>query len=567
MFRQYLLLLLLMNKIGKTILLFLFTIVYGFCSAQVQFKTYVVYLNDKSASTFNPLEYFDAKNIERKKLANLPLFDERDLPVNESVVAQVKLTNAQLLVVSRWLNAIFVNANSAQIEKIKSFPGVKLVDEFIPSQLKKIASVNNELTPTNTQILKYQTNRLQSMEFERKNLTGKGIRIAVFDVGFSGANKHPAFNHIYANQRVIKTFDFVTQKNNVYHGGSHGTNTLSCIAGIYNGQKLGMATDAEFLLARTEWTTIEDKKEEYFWLAAAEWADKNGANIISSSLGYGSNWYTVKDMDGKKSVVAFAATIAAQKGILVINSAGNEFEDNKWRTIITPSDADSVLCVGGTNPFTDRHIDFSSVGPTADFRTKPNVSAPGQVIVAIPKGTLGQTFGTSFSCPLVSGFAACAWQSNRNLTNMQLFAEIEKSGHLYPYFDYMHGNGVPQASYFTNTKKNVMPNFHLIDSIKENQSITFQVTDSVFINKYLAFYNYLALIDSINTDSVMIQEVYEPKSCNLYWNLKNKEGKILYYEVLAVESLDNITLNPKNIEKGFILTFHFEGYTLTKTIE
>ncbi|MBJ7428483.1 MAG: S8 family serine peptidase [Bacteroidia bacterium] len=548
-------------------LLFLFTIAYGFCAAQVQFKTYVVYLNAKSSTSFNPLEYFDAKNIERKKLANLPLFDERDLPVNEGDIAKIKSSNAQILVVSRWLNAIFLNANTTQIEKIKTLPSVKFVDEFIPSKHKIIASANNELTPTNTQILKYQTSRLQAMEFERKNLTGKGIRIAVFDVGFSGAYQHPAFKHIYDNQRVIKTFDFITKKNNVYLGGAHGTNTLSCIAGIYNGQKLGMATDAEFLLARTEWNSKEEKQEEYFWLAAAEWADKNGANIISSSLGYGSNWYIVKDMDGKKSVVAFAATVAAQKGILVINSAGNEYEDNKWRTIITPSDADSVLCVGGTNPYTDRHIDFSSVGPTADFRTKPNVSAPGQVIAANPKGTIGQTFGTSFSCPLVSGFAACAWQSNRSLTNMQLFTEIEKSGHLYPYFDYMHGSGVPQASYFTNTKKNVLPNFHLIDSIKDNQSITFQVTDSVFINKYLAYYNYETLIDSVNTDSVIITEVYEPKSCNLYWNLKNKEGKILYYEVIAVESLDDITLNPKNIEKGYILTFHFEGYTLTKTIE
>jgi len=284
--------------------------------------------------------------------------------------------------------------------------------------------------------------------------------------------------------------------------------------------KNGNGYRCRILLARTEWTTKEDKQEEYFWLAAAEWADKNGANIISSSLGYGNDWYTVKDMDGKKSVVAFAATVAAQKGILVVNSAGNEYEDNKWRTIITPSDADSVLCVGGTDPYTDRHISFSSIGPSADYRTKPNISAPGHVVAANPNGTISHTFGTSFSCPLVSGFAACAWQSNRSLTNMQLFAEIEKSGHLYPYFDYMHGHGIPQASYFTTTKKTILPNFHLIDSLKDNQTITFQVTDSVLIKKYLAYYNYQALIDTVNTDSMVIPEVEEPKLCNLYWNVK-----------------------------------------------
>ena len=556
-----------MDKLSKLLLLALFTMAFNWCAAQENSKTYVVYLNAKTTTSFNPYQYFDAKNIERKVLAHLPLFDARDLPVNEIAVNDIKSTSSKLLVVSRWLNAVFVNASFEQIEKIKNLPTIKFVDEFTSAKGKIIASVGAELTPRNKQILKYQTKRLQVDEFESKNLTGKGIRIAVFDVGFSGADKHAAFKHIYDNQRIIKTYDFVKNNNNVYLGGAHGTNTLSCIAGVYNGQKMGMANDAEFLLARTEWTTKEDKQEEYFWLAAAEWADKNGANIISSSLGYGNDWYTVKDMDGKKSVVAFAATVAAQKGILVVNSAGNEYEDKKWRTIITPSDADSVLCVGGTDPYTDRHISFSSIGPSADYRTKPNISAPGQVIAANPNGTISQTFGTSFSCPLISGFAACAWQSNRSLTNMQLFAEIEKSGHLYPYFDYMHGHGVPQASYFTKTKKTILPNFHLIDSLKDNQTITFQVTDSVLIKKYLAYYNYQALIDTVNTDSMMIPEVEEPKPCNLYWNIKNNEGRILQYEVIEVESIEDIVINPKTIQKGYVLTFHFEGYTLTKTIE
>jgi len=140
-------------------------------------------------------------------------------------------------VVSRWLNAVFVNASFEQIEKIKKLPTIKFVDEFTSAKVKIIASVDAELTPKNKQILKYQTKRLQVDEFENKNLTGKGIRIAVFDVGFSGADKHAAFKHIYDNQRIIKTYDFVKNNNNVYLGGAHGTNTLSCIAGVYNGQK------------------------------------------------------------------------------------------------------------------------------------------------------------------------------------------------------------------------------------------------------------------------------------------------------------------------------------------
>ena len=535
----------------KLLLISIFATVLFKVNAQSQAQVYVVYLTPKKVASFNPYQYFDAKNIERKTLAQLPLFDERDLPINEIFINQIKTPEVKVLVASRWLNALFINTNSTQLERIKNLPFVKQIDKFIGASHKTIAASSKPLSTTSLQILNYQTARLQASEFANKNLTGKGIRIAVFDVGFSGTDKHKAFEHLRKNNQIKATYDFISKTENVYLGGAHGTNTLSCITGVFEGKKMGLATDAEFLLARTEWSAKEDKQEEYFWLAAAEWADKNGANIISSSLGYGSDWYTVNDMNGKKSVVAFAATVAAQKGILVVNSAGNEFEDNKWRTIITPADADSVLCVGGTDPFTDRHISFSSVGPSADYRAKPNISAPGHVVAANPNGTISQTYGTSFSCPLISGFAACAWQSNRSLTNMQLFKEIEKSGHLYPYNDFMHGYGIPQASFFTRNKTKVMANFIVIDSLKLNKTLTFQVTDSAIIKKYLAL------------DAVAGQE----KSLNLYWNITNEFGKIIYYELILVEGLENIVIEPQNIKNGYTMNFHFEGNTYNKTIE
>ena len=543
-----------------SILLFIFSNAF----AQIETKTYVVYLNGKSKEQFNPYTYFDFKNIERKLLAHLPLYDERDLPLNHNFVNQIESPQVNVLLASRWLNALFIHTNNEQILRIKALPFVKQVDVFYSSKQKVIASENKDLTEVDQKILAYQTERLQVKEFANKNLTGKGIRIAVFDVGFSGADKHEVFAHLRSNNQIKATYNFINKNENVYLGGAHGTNTLSCITGIYKGQKMGMATDADFLLARTEWSAKEVKQEEYFWLAAAEWADKNGANIISSSLGYGSDWYNVNDMDGKKSVVAFAATVAAQKGILVVNSAGNEYQDD-WKTIITPSDADSVLCVGGTNPFNDRHIDFSSSGPSADYRKKPNISAPGHVIAANPNGTISTTFGTSFSCPLVSGFAACAWQSNRSLTNMQLFSEIEKSGHLYPYFDYMHGHGIPQASYFTNANKTIpLANFKILDSLKQNNEITIQITDTVILNQFKVFD---VFTDFMKENGIEKQKINTPLGLNFYWNISNELGKILHYEVILINTTDDIIIRPENIQKGNILNFHFEGYTQTKTIE
>jgi hypothetical protein len=553
-----------MFKFSKIVLASLLIFLFSNVFAQIETKTYVVYLNGKSKEKFNPYSYFDIKNIERKQFANLPIYDERDLPLNHHFINQIECPQVCVLVASRWLNALFIQTNSEQILRIKALPFVKQVDVYIPSNKKIIASENRDLTEVDKKILVYQTERLQAKEFSNKNLTGKGIRIAVFDVGFSGTDKHEVFTHLRKNNQIKATYNFINKNENVYLGGAHGTNTLSCITGIYKGQKMGLATDAEFLLARTEWTVKEDKQEEYFWLAAAEWADKNGANIISSSLGYGSDWYTVNDMDGKKSVVSFAATVAAQKGILVVNSAGNEYQDD-WKTIITPSDADSVLCVGGTNPFNDRHINFSSIGPSADYRKKPNISAPGQVIAANPNGTISTTFGTSFSCPLISGFAACAWQSNRSLTNMQLFSEIEKSGHLFPYFDYMHGYGIPQASYFTNTIK-VKPsaNFELIDSLKENNEITIQITDTVILNKFKVFD---VFTDFLKENGIKNQKINSPAGLNFYWNITNASGKILHYEVILINTSNAIIISPENIQKGNILNFHFEGYTQIKNIE
>ena len=548
----------------KFILVSLLIFVFSNVFAQIETKTYVVYLNEKSKENFNPYSYFDLKNIERKKLAHLPLYDERDLPLNHHFINQIESPQVHVLVASRWLNALFVQTNKEQISRIKTLPFVKQVDVYKTANQKIIASENKDITEVDQKILVYQTERLQAKEFANKNLSGKGIRIAVFDVGFSGADKHEVFAHLRSNNQIKATYNFINKNDNVYLGGAHGTNTLSCITGIYKGQKMGMATDAEFLLARTEWSAKEDKQEEYFWLAAAEWADKNGANIISSSLGYGSDWYNVNDMDGKKSVVAFAATVAAQKGILVVNSAGNEYQDD-WKTIITPSDADSVLCVGGTNPFNDRHIDFSSSGPSADYRKKPNISAPGQVIAANPNGTISTTFGTSFSCPLISGFAACAWQSNRSLTNMQLFREIEKSGHLYPYFDYMHGHGIPQASYFTNANKTIpLANFKILDSLKQNNEITIQITDTVILNQFKVFD---VFTDFMKENGIEKQKINTPLGLNFYWNISNELGKILHYEVILINTTNAIIIAPENIQKGNILNFHFEGYTQTQTIE
>ena len=449
-------------------------------------SAYWVFFTDKNNAQFNPYTYFDSSAIERRIKNNISLYDSTDFPLNEDYVRYTASLSEEVIGETRWFNALAVFASEESISKIQTFPFVKEViaiqtnltlcsyQTLLADDEPPIEEDTNE-----TPICSPQVKRMGGDIFVKNNIDGKGIRIAVFDGGFPQVNSHPAFEHIRKENRIIKTWNFCNKKENVYGYNSHGRMVLSCIAGIKDNQKLGLATGAEFLLARTE-IGLEIKKEEVWWLMAMEWADKNGADIINSSLGYTGERYYPYQMDGKYTLVARAANMAASKGILVVNAAGNEGEDRIWeRTIITPADADSILTIGGISPQTDYRINFSSVGPTADGRLKPNVVAYGQATVAGKTEWNHNAFGTSFASPLVAGFAACAWQTNRKLNNMELKAEIERCGDLYPYFDYDHGYGVPQASFFIEDTSIIIQPDNILLMVEDEQEINIIVDRSL----------------------------------------------------------------------------------------
>ena len=513
---------------------------------------YWVFLTDKQGTTFDPYTYFDAKAIERYNQCGADLYDISNYPLNSSYVSQIDAIASEEVGTSRWLNAVAVMATPEQMSRIEQLPFVKGTHQ-IASEMQiaayKANSENSEnseysefsefsQSPETQLLLNDQLIRMGGLEFAKQGIDGKGVRIAVFDGGFPKVNTHQAFKHLFDNHQIIKTWNFCNDKEDVYGWNSHGTMTLSCIAGIsYGTKKMGLATGAEFLLARTE-VDLEPFKEEVWWMQAVEWADKNGAQIISSSLGYGKERYDMWQMDGT-SYVAKAGNMAARKGILVCNSAGNEATTSAWKTIITPADADSVLCVGGIEADLKhyRHISFSSFGPSATGTLKPNVCAYGHAFAAQPSGNdkYGQVDGTSFSCPLVAGFAACALQACPGLTAMQLFHEIEKSADLYPYFDYAFGYGVPQASYFCNKRQHTVarPTFRFVE--KDD------VVELHFLNP------------------VLPTEISRPLFCNV----QNEQGTLDAYRQIEINNMDTasyITFDKKQLYRR-TLNVWFDGYT------
>ncbi len=480
----------------KLFLIAIFTLLNGMLMAQD--KCFWVFFTDKNDTQFDPYSYFDAKAIARYQQCGADLYDISNYPLNDNYVNTVGSYSTEVFGESRWLNAIGIEATDDNAALIAQLPFVAKVQEIVfNGTIASVKTEFKEIVDDNKDILTDQVKRFGGHYFIDKGIDGKGLRICVLDGGFPKVNTHPAFQHLRDNNQIIKTYNFPNKKEDVYGWNTHGTMVLSCIAGINEkGQKMGLATGAEFLLARTE-IEPEPFKEEVWWAQGAEWADKNGADIINSSLGYGKDRHWTKDMDGT-SYVAKAANKAVEKGILICNSAGNEGDDSRWMTIITPADAENVICVGGidANLKDYRHISFSSYGPTADKRRKPDVVAFGEAQVVNPSGGFTSAFGTSFASPLTAGFCACAWQTKRDLTALQMKAEIQKSCDLYPYYDYAFGYGVPQAAYFTGDLKPAERSFNLVqekDGVKivvpkviENQDVFINVegTDGVLLGYY-----------------------------------------------------------------------------------
>jgi len=528
-------------------LILLFTGLTGFSQSD-----WMVYFKDKKDNGFNPYTYFDQKAIGRRIQNGIPLNDPSDWPVNEAYINAIQTHAEDVFFTSRWFNCVAVSASYDKILEIMHLPFVQYVEMLEPTEVQ-VASLNEydtSISEYNQKVLVAQTDILGKTQWQQRGIDGKGLRIAIFDVGFQNADKVPFFDHIRNENRLIATRDFTVRKQseNVYYGNAHGTQVWSCIAGKLGDIQIGLATGAEFLLAKTE-KNSEKFREELNWAQAAEWADKNGADIINSSLGYTQKRYFNTEMNGKTSFVTRAANMAARKGMLVVNAAGNE-GSGEWHTIGAPADADSALSIGGIDPETGYHTGFSSYGPTSDKRMKPNVSAFGHVVAAAPSG-LTATQGTSFASPLVAGFAACAWQSNRQLTNMQLFKEIEKSGNLYPYFDYAHGFGIPQAAYFVNNEHAVV-----------KPTFTIQEADN--------FIKVLVNAELIRAENAEEGEDYETKIFDaayfkatpyFYYNIMNTKGVIDQYYVLDVTEGEVLSINRGDYTEGETLNLHFAGYT------
>lgn len=534
---------------------------------------YWVFLSDKDGVEFNPKDYFDEKAIDRRVKHNLPLVEYSDLPVRTDYYNQVLAIGDTVSGHTRWFNALAVIVSSEeQLSLISQLPFVTDVVPMMSRNFLAEKTTGGSLKPGEKSVLKGQVEWMQGSKFKDANITGKGVRVCIIDAGFPGVNTAVEFNHIRKRKGIIATWDFHKNNSDVYKFNSHGSTVLSCIAGITeNGESIGLATDAEFLLARTERMLKEGLSEEEDWLMAVEWADKNGADIINSSLGYTTSLYFKENMDGKTALISRAGNIAAHKGILVVNAAGNE-GDSYWKYVGAPADADSVLAVGGINPWTGIHTSFSSYGPTADMRMKPNVSAYGHVIAFGNKTGMHETQGTSFASPLTAGFAACVLQHDSTLKVMDLFHKVESAANLYPYYDYAHGYGVPQAGNIL-SERNEMPATVSVRIVGDSLLVSvlpeyFELNDQVVINYHSKFSGKssprnMHVADSYLSDDSNAKQ-FQPNY--VYYKLSSSDGVIMEYDVIAPHKL-NILSKVIKTNQNYIFSISYKGYSTSIVLE
>lgn len=532
---------------------------------------YWVFFTDKKGVEFNPYEYFDAKAIERRIKNNLPLCDETDKPVNESYIQQVSFYCDSTSYATRWFNAIAVYTNENRIQEIKQLPFVSRIQE-IQSTTPILAGGEFESREGLKKLLLAQTERMSGEAFKKMNLSGKGICISIIDGGFKGFDgyeREKYFEHV----KIKSTYDFISKSNNVYRKTDHGKTVLSCIAGKVEDINIGFAPDAEFLLARTAKNFSVGGKDEEAFLAAVEWSDKNGADIINTSLGYDQTQYFQSDMDGQTSLISRSANLASKKGILVVVAAGNEGIYD-WKKICTPADADSVLTVGALNPYSGIQCSWSSYGPSADFRMKPEICAFGNV-ASVYQNQINEMMGTSFASPLVAGFAACVMQLHPDWSNMKVKEEIMKSADLYPYYDYAHGHGVPQANYFTeNFEKKSVETFTLEkDSITSYLNLVIKDEFYQYNVPFIMNYDYIKglQIDEFdeNTPSLHINDqemsylsstMYTTVPSYFFYHVENPMGYLDKYYVVAIEKKNVVSIDLSQFLPKTIIRFYYKGY-------
>lgn len=515
-----------------------------------QNSRYRIDFTDKNNSPYAlsaPSQFLSQRAIERRTRQDIAL-SENDLPVNQNYIDSILNSgNVQLLNRSKWFNSIAISTDDSTLfDLINTFSFVKKTERykksesgfserklFLPPEKETMFRMSHGYQEgINYGAAANQVEMIHIDSIHNLGFRGAGMLIAVLDAGFISADTLEAFKHLFSDNRVIAVKNFVDGTDSVYKSATHGTYVLSTMGAVLPGLMTGTAPEAEYMLLVSEDMASETIIEEFNWVSAAEFADSVGADIINSSLGYttfdnNEHNHTYEQMDGNTAIATIGADIAAGKGILVVNSAGNS-GSGSWNYIGVPADGDSVLAIGAVDAGR-QYASFSSNGPSYDGRIKPDVSAQGLgTVIASLNDSIISGSGTSFSSPVIAGSAACLWQSSPASTNMEIIGAVRRSASQYNRPDTLLGYGIP--------------NFITAYQLLKGKKILDFTNDTVFPAPN-PFREKLVINFYSKINQSVIIEIFNPS------------GKVIFYtEKKAVEGLNEYSFYPSEItSKGFYL--------------
>lgn len=426
----------------------------GQLSAERNYR-YRVNLKDKEGTTYSvekPQAFLSERALERRSRQGLSI-DETDLPISQIYIGELLKTGARLVVTSKWNNTVVLETiDTIQMEKVKEMSFV--------SSVKKVWTQPDSVPPRNKKRKEEITNKIKESGYyygkafrqitihggdslHAAGFTGRGMHVAVIDAGFYNADKIKFFKKM----SLLGTRDFVNPESDIYEENSHGMKVLSCMAANRKDVFVGTAPEASYWLLRSEDNDSEQPIEEDYWAAAIEFADSVGVDVINTSLGYyefdeGYPAYRYRDLNGHYSLMSHSASMAADKGMVVVCSAGNSGR-GAWKKITPPGDSENVITVGALTKSLI-NAEFSSIGNTSDGRIKPDVMAIGvNSVVSGNDGTVSKANGTSFASPTMCGVVTCFWQACPWLTAKEVVKVVQQAGDRVDYPDNIYGYGVP----------------------------------------------------------------------------------------------------------------------------
>jgi serine protease AprX len=420
-----------------------------------KYYVYRLLLKDKKGSIGSlkhPEKFLSDKALARRKKQGLGV-DSTDLPLSRNYLEALRQKGLEVIGGSKWNNTALVKQkDTLSVAQMAAFPFVKNVtlvfsspdsveSVFVfPLEKDTTAAVKGE--PYG--LAKAQIQQLDGIRLHQAGYRGQGMTIAIIDGGFMNYDKIPALKKV----KILGTRDFqYPYKDDLSRLLTHGTMVLSCMAAVDSMRYIGTAPEASYYLLRSEYGPMESLMEEDNWAMAAEYADSVGVDVINSSLGYANfddarTSHKYVDLDGERTLISHTASLLAQKGIILVCSAGNE-GDGRWKKITSPGDAKDVITVGAVDA-KGRNTLFSSLGPTQDGRVKPDIMARGGASrIFSGRGINGQGNGTSFASPISCGVVACLWQALPNKTALQIIELIRQSGDRFQCPDNVFGYGIP----------------------------------------------------------------------------------------------------------------------------